>query len=461
MNSRVRIASALGLAALFVVALAAVQEGSAVARTRHDLSFRRGVALSSFSPLRTFVSDVYSLEDGNDPPHHEWQGEPVIDVDGQNDIYIGTTCCVGPSSPVWASYDDGRSFQELDSPGNFREWFTPGSEGTLTHDGAGHVYFADTYAPGLIVSAWENHGQDWQYSTPSNGVVPGLNDRPWLAWSSKTMYLYVNYGVYVQVYDSADGGLTWSTQGPLTWKGDLSGQPFFPGHIAADRKSGTLWVDGLVPHGTGKHGGAKYALASAVTRDRGKTYTQRIVATAERRGGFTPQFVGATAVDRAGTGYTTWATWDRHGCDVYYAASTDEGRSWNLPVKVSRGPGCATFPWIAAHRDGRIAVVWYQTPFHETKTKKKGTAYQDKVGRKAPWYLHAAAVTRAHSSHPRIVRTRVDTDGPVVRGPLERKLWDFFQVAIGPDGRMDIAYSKFVEKAPKAFFTKNISGPRL
>jgi len=438
------------------------------------LTFNKPVELTSFSPLRTAVGTAYSLARGGQPSDHEWSGEPSIEVDERGRIYITGTCCVAASSAVWYS-KNGKTFKEMESPGHAREWGI-GTEGDLAVDDEGRVFFTDTMIAGIMMSRWSEYGDKWDYTAPAAGIIPGFDDRPWLAWSEPALYQYINHVSHTEVYRSTDGGLTWRTEGPLTWEGNAFGQPFFPGHIAAHRKKGTLWVAGLVEKGSGSG-----TLASAVSSDQGKTFTEAVVTKPQRKGGFSPIFTGATAVDRAGNGYTTWSTYDSEGCDVYYAASTDQGKSWNRPVKVNTGSGCATFPWIEADGAGKVAVVWYETPtskkataarrFMRTLTEPRTiyggleiplAAFQDEVPDDAPWFLHAAAVTKADTANPKVVGARVSTPTPLLLGPLRRELWDFQQVDVGPDGRMHITYAvKFKDTAPQTWYVSSKRGPKL
>ncbi|MDP9068289.1 MAG: hypothetical protein M3N53_08100 [Actinomycetota bacterium] len=439
-----------------------------------QLRFAEPVALESFSPLRTAVSRVYDSRSGKPPSDHEWSGEPVLQVDKKGVVYIAGTCCLAASSPVWRS-TDGKKFTEMESPGHVREWGI-GAEGDLAVDDEGNVYFVDTYIPGLLISKWSDHGQKWEYTLPTSGVIPGFDDRPWIAWSEKGLYLYVNHVSHTEVYRSTDGGKTWSTFGPLSWDGKITGQPYFPGHIAADRKTGTLWVAGTNADGQGSE-----LLTSSVSTDQGKTFTEAVVTRPQRSGGFSPIFTGAAAVDAAGTGYVTWSTYDKEGCDVYYAYSSNNGKSWSDPIKASSGPGCATFPWITADGDGGVGLAWYQTP----TTKKANVAqrflraatggttlyggidlplaaYQDELPEDAPWYLHAAVIPKADTKRPRIYESRVPTETPVALGPLGRQLWDFLQLDIGPDGRLHITFaSKFKDAAPQTYYVTNTGGPKL
>lgn len=437
------------------------------------LRFGKPVTMSSFAPGRTAVGTVYTVQRGGQSDH-EWSGEPSIQVDDEGGITIAGTCCVGAAAPVWYS-PDGKKFTELETPGRAREWGI-GAEGDLAVDHEGRIYFIETYIPGLLMTRWSDSGKAWDFTVPATGTVPGFDDRPWIAFGGDAVYLYVNHVSHTAVYRSTDDGMTWDGGNLLSWRGDPTGQPFFPGHIAANEKDGTLWVSGVVREG------GKPVLGSAVGKYVGgvPVFKEAVVSAPQRKGGFSPIFTGATAVDSAGNGYVTWSTFDDNGCDVYYAVSTNRGKSWNKPVRVSSGKGCATFPWITAGDDGKVALAWYDTPYRRSQgganlvrsvtagatiyggIELPAVDYQDELPPEAPWYLHAAAIPNATSAKPKIYESRVDTKTPVLAGPLGRQLWDFLQLDIGPDGRIHVAFvKKYNDGAPSTWYVKSVAGPRL
>ncbi|MFN2595541.1 MAG: hypothetical protein ABR579_11710 [Actinomycetota bacterium] len=460
MRTVMRALVALALASALTAALLAPAGIGNAAPRAGALTFAKPVALDSFAPLRTVVGTVYSEQNGQNAPKHEWAGEPSIEVDSKGTIFVSGVCCVASASPVWYSTDGGKTFKEMSSQGHIREYGV-GSEGDIAYDDSGHVWFIDTYVPSLMETQWSDHGATWDRTTSTNGVVPALNDRPWTAWTKKGIYLYVNYGSWVMVYKSTDDGLTWTSPGPMTWKGSFDSHPFWPGHIAANRKTGQVWAVGV-----NYVSPTDQQLISAVSAD-GQTFKEIPVTKPERVGGFTGQFVGSTAIDDAGNAYTTWATYDNKGCSVYYGFYDVQDKSWHQ-VRVPTGQGCATFPWIKAGADGKLALVWYQTDFDKKipSVSASGSGYQDAVPATAEWYAHVAAITNARGPHPNFTMGEIPTNGPILVGPLGRELWDYFQVAIDPQGYIDVAFvKKFIDgkpdSGPQTWFVKTTSGPRL
>ena len=66
---------------------------------------------------------------------------------------------------------------------------------------------------------------------------------------------------------------------------------------------------------------------------------------------------------------------------------------------------------------------------------------QDHVSTKASWYLHVTYDTNA-VRNPRGFVDSIADPRPVLFGPLLRRLWDFFQIDVGPDGYVNVAYSQ-------------------
>ena len=57
---------------------------------------------------------------------------------------------------------------------------------------------------------------------------------------------------------------------------------------------------------------------------------------------------------------------DKSVVDIFYAESSDDGKTWTSPKDVSGTPGNSSHPDIAVERDGGIDVVWADTTSGET-----------------------------------------------------------------------------------------------
>jgi hypothetical protein len=446
------------VAALVTLLALTVQAGptSAGSPGKRTLRFNLPIPLSSFSPARTVVSHVYSLRDGKPPSEHEWSGEPGLEVDDRTGaIYVSGVCCVVAASPVWVSRDNGRTFRELGTPAHLREW-TVGAEGDLEIDDAGRVFFVDTTVPTIQVTRGGPQGRGWEFTLPAIGVLP-VDDRPWVAWTRQYLYMFINHASFIAVYRSGDGGLLWEPMGPVNWGSGVGG--FFPGHIAAEPRTGAVWVAGAVP---GPGGSSQ--LGSAVSVDGAATWKQSVVYAPRKGERIAPVFTGVTTVDDAGYGYTSWSVSSKQGCQVYFAVSKDQGKSWSQPVQVSRGPGCATFPWIDSSTKGKLAVAYYQTRTTEQQPivpppigPPPRPAFQDNVPSDAEWNLRVAYISGADSKRPVIIDGQVPMDTPLFLGPMLRQPWDYLGVDLGYDGVIRTVFSeKYKDSAPRNWFVSSL-----
>ncbi len=94
--------------------------------------------------------------------------------------------------------------------------------------------------------------------------------------------------------------------------------------------------------------------------------------------GFRSNSFPTAAVAPDGTLYVAWADFPEGGCrsdatsrppcenaDVRLAVSRDGGERWTRPAKATdeRGASDQFFPWIAAHPDGRVSLIWQDKRF--------------------------------------------------------------------------------------------------
>ena len=308
-----------------------------------------------------------------DPTQVGGPGEPSLKVDAAGTIYAAGVCCVARAAPAWYSQDGGLTFKDLPSPGSARQHGI-GAEGDFIVDDADGVYFSDTWVPSIIFTRWSGHGDVWEYSEDTAiGVIPGSDDRPWLAYSRGAVYLYVNHITHIAVYKTTDGGHTWSEAFSTLGRG----QRYWTGHVSADRRTDDVYLFGANCE-LGQ-------MCAASSHDAGETWTE--VAAGSFPRGARAAFMFASDVDAAGNVYGTFADTNASGCDVYLAVSSDRGASWRQ-YRINPETGCATFPWVAAGDDGRVALSWYHNPANKS---------QNTVPASSEWRLQTAVVTDATS----------------------------------------------------------------
>jgi hypothetical protein len=190
----------------------------------------------------------------------------------------------------------------------------------------------------------------------------------------------------------------------------------------------------------------------ARSEDRGASWTDVKVRDINGR----PYIFPIAAFDAAGTAYLVWSE-DTEAPNVaapivepgrivgiptvYLAVSHDKGLTWNEPIALS-SPGVAgLFPWIAAGKAGRVAIVWYEGQ-QPTPANRLPNVFDVKM----------AMSTTADMDEPTFVIAQVNSD-PVHVGPFctegsacsltggDRSMLDFFEVRLTPEGRPVLAWT--------------------
>ena len=168
--------------------------------------------------------------------------------------------------------------------------------------------------------------------------------------------------------------------------------------------------------------------------------------------------------DSAGNIYVVWALNSSrpnavqangaptHTYDIWLAASHDGGKNFYGPFRVSNGVGTSVFPWIAAGDNGRVDIVWYQTndvapPILADPTSVGAlTGGPNDMPTGSTWNVMFGQSLNASSREPVFTVTQA-SDHVIHRGQIsiggltgsaDRSLLDFFEVAIGPDGKANI-----------------------
>jgi hypothetical protein len=166
-------------------------------------------------------------------------------------------------------------------------------------------------------------------------------------------------------------------------------------------------------------------------------------------------------LDAAGNVYSAWTD----GNLISYAVSQDGAKTWSKPYVVNPGEKGASksagtadiFPWIAAGAKGALDLVWYHGQGGDTSGYRqvgtKDTAWTVAFAQlngataKPGAVPHPSVVSRSLAITPVIHRGNVCNNGTTclvdsTRGNGgDRTLLDYFQVAIDPAGRANIAYA--------------------
>ena len=167
------------------------------------------------------------------------------------------------------------------------------------------------------------------------------------------------------------------------------------------------------------------------------------------------------SVDAIGNVFAAWTD----GNKIQYVVSTDGAKSWSKPYLVNPGEvGAATtagtadiFPWMAADANGNLDLVWYHAEGGDT-TGYRQVGTKDTVWTVAAAQLSGAVAKAGTTPTPTVVSRDLAITAPIHRGNVcnngttclvdqerglggDRTLLDFFQVAIDPAGRANIAFA--------------------
>lgn len=402
--------------------------------------------------LVPFVSQHTIVDPGR------WSGEPSILVLEDGTILITgvagfTRYAEDPAdaparfgqSYIWRSTDDGDTWKFVDAglaPGPLDEYLfyrnaIMGVEGDLAADEAGRAYFVDlTMLASNGLSASDDAGATW---TATQNPIVGLAgvDRPWVA-------AHGDGNVYVKYLQTATGHrVARSADAGLTFLEDVEIPSCSQADLTVDFSRGDI----LVPCSNDKD-------VSLLRTGPGAMDWQRLaVASSEYSitGGFPSAAVagdgeyGIVYIEQAG-----------EVLRVVVQFSFDAGQSWTEPVVVSAGNASAIFPWMDANPDGRVGVVWYQAdqPGNPNDIDGKWTV------RHATFELDSENSTAAGPVSIQVSEDVIHEGsicsaglGCVVDGRAEdRRLLDFFEIDVAPDGRSHVTWTSTQTDVPTVWY---------
>lgn len=380
----------------------------------------------------------------------------------------------GGQSYMWRSTDKGETWTHIGLPGMAEgprnsAFGVSDPEFTVMEDGT--ICFTDLEALAMSsTSCSTDDGETWGLGNPVGSGGP--TDRQWLASVGDEFYFTAAYFVDHHIRASTDGGMTWEDRGDVPCSQDIVGHPI-TGHIIGGCDAGIT-----------------------VSEDKGWTWEVREIPDAEGS-----NRMAEPAIDSAGNVWVTYAQGEEH---LFVAGTPDEGKTWpwvydltphvRLAFKEGRlgtdfvcpDAGCAgepvlkdasatngtyVWPWVSAGSKGRLAVSWIGS-FEE----------QDSADYGGNWYIFSTYLIGADTATPQILPLRVTPD-PIHDGPIcqagtacqassmagvdsgDRRLGDFFETTVGPDGYLYGAWSNTYQQPDDVIshpqFAKQVGGLRL
>jgi len=384
--------------------------------------------------------------------------EPGLTVDRFNNVVVTAhkqnhTLALSPDSratvPVrsqswlWTS-KDGKTFTDLPGMTPLQEQNAEfGDEGDLAHDDAGHIYFVDTNVADNSFSRYKATGNGKLALETTRPVGPfggTVDDRPWVTAHGDGVVMYLgNQGDKLSypagsirggdgdaygpgrytIYMSYDGGATFDPVG-ITLNDSGWCRP------AADHRAGSKLLvvlctnDGGANDDTtnaGEPGYTKGTLWSYVSKDNGKTWSRY------RAGGYdATDKISTWPSISVGSDGTVYALYNERkkgsGGKLRLLTSTSGGRTWT-ERDVTPSEGLYRYTWLDVAPDGTLGLAYY---FRADPSKD--------------WNVYAATAQPGKAFLPTKVSTSTIADHT-----NSSAFGDFFQVAFGPDNKLNIVWT--------------------
>jgi hypothetical protein len=411
------------------------------------------------------------------------EGEPLQTVDADGAIWeSGPWGFTTSQSFIHRSTSDGQDYHLVSVIGLRPDAPPGGGDTDIAFDDQGNVYFADLEGLEQIgVSVSHDNGMTW---TKNVAVVQQTAvDRQWLAVDNGPSSSASDNSVFLAFHESGLGTYIYSTPGygsgdptgGVVWQNSGS----YPGPLqplAADAICAKLRFDPVTRNlyyacNEGNHIRVTVGHV-AVGQRTGISYTNYNGPPTPGGGDVLGLFPSLTT-DASGNVYVAWI--DKTNFALYYAFSTDQGKSWSAPVRLSTGQAATNeFDWVQAGVTGKLAVAWYGT----AKTSPTGSdgmpsALADEGAATAyPWYGYAALVTGANTKAPKVMQTRF-TAKPMHYGAIcnsglgcttdptaDRQMADFFGFSVAKDGGLRVVFNDTTNQFDGAglFATRQIGG---
>jgi hypothetical protein len=401
---------------------------------------------------------------------HRAGGEPIVFTNPDGRIlygaHAGSTHFFAPAgadpttTAFFENYKGQTHYWYSDTQGG--EWtysdrFIPPDNAPMTgfsdpefaYDTAGNVYVSEINLVNVAVSKSTDGGATYKLQ---NGTANVFTDRQWMEGDTENVFYLVSnptgpggtvspgqVGYQANsghtMYKTVDGGKTFTAG----FK-DAGGL----GDIRVDKRNGTVYEAHL--------NGSELSLAAwRNARDEDfKTLVEpemNVVFDDVHMLAHWPAF----DLDPSGNIYMTW---DDNGngdnpAGIYYAYSTDEGRTWSKPLRVNTNDNTAIWPWIGVGDDGRVAIAWFEAdvelPNHDAETP--GNHGWRVVGGSTITGLGCAG-GKVPSFAIGVMTPDAIHTGTICQGgttcqatATDRRLGDYFSVEVDGKGMMYAAYS--------------------
>jgi hypothetical protein len=380
--------------------------------------------------------------------------QPSLALADDGTLWLSSTT-LGRTAFAHRSSDDAGSFRPVSPTGVGPE----GATSVVPGDGGAIYAVAQDAGSGIGAAITTDGGATWRQS---RFFVPGTLDGrisiavdrgPTLAAADDTVFLVVHYGGSAYLYSSPGGELdfTDAAGGVAIGTGHCGAVLFNPLHrnLYLPCSAGTRvgMIVGNVPVG----------------QRFGLTFRTFVTPVSPGRG-IVGAVLPAAAVDQAGTIYAVWVDETDH--NVYYAASSDAGRSWRGPLRVNGNEALTSaLPVAVAGAPGFLAIAWLGANSTRAAAAMPPFATSPRAATRFRWYGYAAVVTGAASPGASIVQRRF-TAKPIHFGQIalgDPGLGEYLGAALDTHGGLVVAYDDTTSQhhAAHLFATRQIAGPTV
>lgn len=267
---------------------------------------------------------------------------------------------------------------------------------------AGYLGVGSKGVSDLLVAKSADGGQSFPIvSVPFSGTTEITPDKPYVASDIQPLSpfrgaLYVSWTQFgslrqqINVQTSRDGGSTWAAPTPISEDTGTTAPPTddVQGSVPLVAPDGTIYVFYLhsldifkgpseIRFSKSSDGGSSWTLPATVAANLPTPgeFTLRNADPLFGSGafaGFASNSFPTAAIAPDGTIFVAWVDFPSGSCigdfspttctnsDVRLSVSKDGGATWSAPVKITDESNATDqfFPWIAAHPDGLISIIW-------------------------------------------------------------------------------------------------------
>lgn len=405
-------------------------------------------------------------------------GEPVIAITDEGTIIVSahpgyTHYHPHPGSPellipsqtqsyLWRSTDGGESWTHVSllpaDQGNTgpRGHGQGVSDPDLTISEDGRIWLTDLEALAASSVSWsDDDGETWLEG--NNIASGGPIDRQWLASYGDEVYFTGNYfpttvwpggGAGTNDFIASEDGYVWESRGSSPCNGDPVANP----------------TTGVIYQACGN--GFTYSTDAGVTWE---NVDGAVIPDSDN------DTIGCglceVGIDASGT---VWQAGNGPDGTLWVSHTSDDGATWADPLELTQyfpeleGDKVSIWEWTSAGSEGRASVTWMSAP---------GSTSSDDLS--AAW--HAYSVLIVSDDNGTQVWPAKLTDEPLHHGAIctgtvcqvktpdmdenDRRMGDFFETTISPDGYVHVVYSNTAANPDHGVshvaFHKQTAGPPL